>query len=279
MESPIEDGFIRPGFDLGKEDDGLQEIISFSKEALRARWDTKKGRQILRDWKASHFDRDILDSLIGRFYQHTDIRGIPLQGENMEDTDLSKVDLFGADMEKAHLRRSNLRDSWLSESNIKGAVFDWAELDQARFDNVKFDNTTSFVGVNLNAINFTLAAILQDLAINQQRIASLESAHPKFALFLRVTCDYGRSFTRFFGWATGVILFFGLLYFLIPGAISQHGILNSVYFSFVTFTTLGFGDITPVSMVAKLLVIVEVVMGYIMLGLLVAIVSRRVIGG
>jgi predicted permease len=42
---------------------------------------------------------------------------------------------------------------------------------------------------------------------------------------------------------------------------------------------LGFGDITPSSPLGMLLVILEVVIGYVMLGLLVAIISRRVIGG
>ena len=37
-------------------------------------------------------------------------------------------------------------------------------------DNVDFDNRTSFTGVNINAINFTLAALLEDLALGQARI-------------------------------------------------------------------------------------------------------------
>ncbi|MCB2187666.1 MAG: hypothetical protein KQJ78_14690 [Deltaproteobacteria bacterium] len=46
---------------------------------------------------------------------------------------------------------------------------------------------------------------------------------------------------------------------------------NGLYFSVVTFTTLGFGDITPITWVASLLVMVEVVIGYIMLGGLISI--------
>ena len=45
------------------------------------------------------------------------------------------------------------------------------------------------------------------------------------------------------------------------------------------FDVLGFGDIRPLLSIAKISVIVEVVLGYIMLGLLVAIISRKVIGG
>ena len=48
-------------------------------------------------------------------------------------------------------------------------------------------------------------------------------------------------------------------------------------FSFITFTTLGFTDISPISSIAKFLVILEVFIGYLMLGLLVAIISKKVI--
>jgi hypothetical protein len=141
-------------------------------------------------------------------------------------------------MEKTNLSKADLRNSWISESNIKGAKFDWAVMDQALLDNVDFNNKTSFVGVNLNAVNFTLAALLQDLAVTQQRIANLESTQPKLAFFLKVTCDYGRSFTRFFFWFAGTILTFGLIYSFIPKVISKIGLPESIYFSFVTFTTL-----------------------------------------
>ncbi|HHO55300.1 MAG TPA: two pore domain potassium channel family protein, partial [Trueperaceae bacterium] len=63
-----------------------------------------------------------------------------------------------------------------------------------------------------------------------------------------------------------------------PNTLSQpNNFLNSLYFSFVTFTTLGFGDISPISSIAKFLVILEVFIGYLMLGLLVTIISKKVI--
>ena len=182
METIVENFFIKPGVDLGKDDEDLPKVINLSKQQLRDRWNTPKGREIFQAWKASNFDRSVLDSLVGKYYHHTDIRGIYLTGEHLENVDLSNVDLFGANLEKTNLSKTDLRNSWISESNIKGAKFDWAAMDRALLDNVEFSNKTSFVGVNLNAVNFTLAALLQDLAITQQRIANLESTQPKLAL-------------------------------------------------------------------------------------------------
>ena len=45
------------------------------------------------------------------------------------------------------------------------------------------------------------------------------------------------------------------------------------YFSVVTFTTLGFGDCAPANIPAQLVVMTEVIFGYVMLGVLLALIS------
>jgi voltage-gated potassium channel Kch len=44
-----------------------------------------------------------------------------------------------------------------------------------------------------------------------------------------------------------------------------------LYFSVVTFTTVGYGDIVMTSTIGKLIVISEILLGYLMGGLLVGI--------
>ena len=48
------------------------------------------------------------------------------------------------------------------------------------------------------------------------------------------------------------------------------------YYSIVTFTTLGFGDVTPLTKTGQVLVTIEVVFGYLTLGLLISILANRV---
>jgi voltage-gated potassium channel Kch len=48
-----------------------------------------------------------------------------------------------------------------------------------------------------------------------------------------------------------------------------------IYFSVVTLTTLGYGDIVPSSTAAQVLCMVEVFMGYVMLGGLLSIFSNK----
>ena len=68
--------------------------------------------------------------------------------------------------------------------------------------------------------------------------------------------------------------FYRMLVLIDPAAISQplgeHSWSISLYFSFSVLTTLGFGDITPVSAYARSLVIVESVIGPMYLAILIA---------
>ena len=47
------------------------------------------------------------------------------------------------------------------------------------------------------------------------------------------------------------------------------------YYSIVTFTTLGFGDIIPKTTIAAMCVTVEVILGYVMLGGLITIFASK----
>lgn len=50
---------------------------------------------------------------------------------------------------------------------------------------------------------------------------------------------------------------------------------NAFYFSVVTFTTLGFGDVVADNASARFLVTLEVIFGYLMLGGLISIFSNK----
>lgn len=170
--------FIAPGVDLQKEDPtqraSLLMAVGFTKQDLRQRWHSPEGKRILAQWRGSRFDRAELDQLVGRYYGHTDLRGVLLMNEDLAGADLSQIDFYGSILTGADLSRANLSDSWLSESIILGTKFNWANMEGALVDNVEFDLKTDFLGVNLEKVNFNLAALLREQALNQQRIDNLK---------------------------------------------------------------------------------------------------------
>ena len=81
------------------------------------------------------------------------------------------------------------------------------------------------------------------------------------------TSDCGRSVTRWGLCTLALILAFAAAYAFVDidyGA--NRTPLSSVYFSVVTMTTLGYGDVLPTSMAAQALIVVQVLLGYTMLG-------------
>ena len=54
-----------------------------------------------------------------------------------------------------------------------------------------------------------------------------------------------------------------------------HTVLTPYYYSIVTFTTLGFGNLVPLNLSAQIAIAVEVLFGYIMLGGLISILANK----
>lgn len=277
MNSLPQDFFIRPGVDILQGDPDYATVSGLSKEELRRRWTSSEGAAILVTWITNNFDRQVLDSLVGKFYGRTDLRGVPLTRLRISNVDLSSVDFYGAVLEGTIFNYVNFTNSYFSESNIKDTFFLWTQMDGVLIDNADFNDKTSFLGVTLNAVNFNLAVLLQDLTVNKQRLNILKNKNPILAKVLEIVSDYGRSFSRFLICCLIIILIFALIYTFVPGTLSKTGFWNSLYFSTLTFATINY-DIYPLSVVGKILVLAEAGIGYLMTGLLVAILIKKTIG-
>ena len=115
-----------------------------------------------------------------------------------------------------------------------------------------------------------------------------------FAALQRTLFGFGESFRRVVGWSGSIILIFSFLY-LAGGLIRpvQSGgelglpvvwtrlpadpsvIWESVYYSTLTFTALGFGDFRPVGALGQALTIVETAVGALLFALIVFVLGRR----
>ncbi|MDD5599681.1 MAG: ion channel [Victivallaceae bacterium] len=80
-------------------------------------------------------------------------------------------------------------------------------------------------------------------------------------------------------WAISVVLIYAFIYYwgkLVSVSYQKAiSIIDCLYFSAITFTTLGFGDIVPNSSCGKVVVITEVFLGYVFLGLLLSLMSKK----
>jgi hypothetical protein len=82
---------------------------------------------------------------------------------------------------------------------------------------------------------------------------------------------------RWLAWVVLISVLFGFLYQLttVDYGPYRSGI-SPWYFSVVTLTTLGYGDAFPASTGAKILAVMEVGIGYVMLGGLLSIFANKI---
>jgi hypothetical protein len=149
--------------------------------------------------------------------------------------------------------------------------------------------------------------------IDMQFIQQFEKRHPFIAFFWWISSECGRNLTLWVVWSILIALIFGFVYAKHPSDFGLSGMEGTTtirnvidknseicrftetstdingnqthfrkpsgftpyYFSIVTFTTLGFGDVIPLSKKAEIWLACEVILGYIMLGGLISILANK----
>lgn len=116
---------------------------------------------------------------------------------------------------------------------------------------------------------------------DEQFIAQVRVSSPIWHFFWSVTSDNGRSFWRFLFWCLAIVMFYSSIFTVAGARWFDHTELwtwiTPVYYSLVTFSTLGFGDVHPrlSTALGQFVVMTEVILGYLSLGGLVAIFTNK----
>mgnify|MGYP001818093408 FL=1 len=232
-------------------------------------------------------------NLSGADLSSTDCRNADLRG-----VDLSNANLSGADLRGADLTRADLSATDLTYANVTGAKFHFARFGDANVTHIKYGNYRDMVGNYLGARgvdqSFGSALFVRD-AKDQDYIdtfyQSLQDLPPgtlktiELLLFRGwALIDHGRSLIKVALYATIIAMLYGLVYLadmtfgweIMDYSNSAQTWFTPFYYSVVTYTTLGYGDVTANSLFGEMLVISEVIVGYFTLGLLLAILANTI---
>ena len=117
----------------------------------------------------------------------------------------------------------------------------------------------------------------------QRRVLFFQRRYGSAVLYWlwKFTSDYGESLGRWASMCFCVLLLFGLGYDIFgvvgSGNVSDKslGVIDYFYFSVVTFSTLGYGDLHPIGMLGKSLACLEVFLGLGMFGVLLSFIGSR----
>jgi hypothetical protein len=208
------------------------------------------------------------------------LTGATLRNANLGCSKLRGARLREANAEGADLRSADLRDAEMSLCSVRGAVFNDADLRGARLRAISGFQGALWYGADIRDINFAGAYRLRRHIVDEDYLKELREAGPVQRAFYNVwwlTSDCGRSLVRWCGVILAIAAIFTLAFSITGVRLGHHesGALTYFYYSFVTLTTLGYGDIVPDSPTAQVLVILEVCSGYLMLGGLISIFANK----
>jgi uncharacterized protein YjbI with pentapeptide repeats len=214
------------------------------------------------------------------------LRDASLTKADLSDADLRHSDLTGVRLRESVLRNADLTVSCLkggdlSRCDLTGAIFNNADLRDARLRQITGYKKAQWYGVDIRDVNFAGAYMLRRFIVDENYLKEFRDASPLNGFIYRVwlmTSNCGRSLPRWFLWILLIVAVFGGLYSLAwSGMDSRSDVswLSPFYYSVVTITTLGYGDVVPVSTLTRLLAICEVFIGYVMLGGLLSIFNNK----
>ena len=184
-----------------------------------------------------------------------------------------------ATLRGASLTKAECAEADLSGADVTGATLDGACLRAASLTGVRGFKRARWIGVDLRDIDFTGAYLCRRFINDQNFIEEFRSQSRWTQLLYRLwslTSDCGRSVTRWAACTAAIVLAFASLYTTVGISYGAHETwLSPLYFSVVTMTTLGYGDVLPSSVMGQVVAMCQVITGYVMLGGLLSIFSSK----
>jgi hypothetical protein len=230
------------------------------------------------------------------------LSGADLTHANLRDANLSDAQLWVADLTNANLRHAILANADLMSGTLKGAKLVGtdltganlveADLSGAQAASVKYDRKRM-----RNRYRGALVAtmdgdpIFKRDAQDQVYLDAMEECtrrSPWKRVLFRLwgITDFGRDLGSVGVFALAVVFLFGCIYLADYAYLKQlfhfrdvslgATALTPFYYSVVTFTTLGFGDVYPKHWLGEVIVMTEVILGYLSLGLLISVLENVV---
>lgn len=202
-----------------------------------------------------------------------------LRGSDLRCADLRRARLCASNLNNVDITRADLREAELDDSDVAGASFNGADLRGARLPRLQNFEQASWLEVDIRETDFRGAYTLRRLVIDENYLHEFRSRGKHFETFYhvwRITSDCGRSFWRWAAWTGGVVCLFAAGFqFVAVDYGDYETALSPLYYSVVTLTTLGYGDVLPASGAAQALAMLEACVGYVVLGGLISILGNK----
>ena len=227
-----------------------------------------------------------------------------LRTADFVNADLIKCEMRGAKFELGDLRGARLLEVNLENADLRSIQIESASVLRSlvyRLGLKGIPRVTRIANVRIESSR--IEPLEKRYVDDQNYISSFRKRHPLTYLLWNITTRCGQSLLRWALLSLLLVMLFGFIYSKpkapqwLPS--SLHSLFTSIapeldfgkfasagdgarsfapyYFSVVTFSTLGFGDVSPVNLAGQIFVSLEVVLGYVMLGGLISIFTDKLV--
>ncbi|MBL68035.1 MAG: hypothetical protein CMO74_06225 [Verrucomicrobiales bacterium] len=200
--------------------------------------------------------------------------------------------LLEGNLVKTDFTQANLTNADLCETDIEGANFRYTKLRGVQLRDVRNYTAANWIGADVRDVDFTGAYLVRRHIIDENYLHEFrhQSRVSRVVYFFwKWTSDCGRSMTRWGLFLAINALLFAFVYWamdnwMLPAGVDSHlkglaalqgDLLPYIYYSVVTFTTLGYGDVSPVTTAGQAVLIVHIAIGYLGLGALLSILANK----
>jgi len=214
---------------------------------------------------------------------------------HLEQVTLTRANLSGSDFRASNLHGTRIRDANLTNAifihayleecefagtSVKGADFGNADLKGASLKGLKDYQKANWIGADVRNVDFHGAYLIRRFIMDQNYLDEFRNqskTHEFIYKIWLITSDCGRSFIRCAIFVGSFIFLFAVLYSFVPMDWGVHAdsFFAPLYFSVITITTLGYGDITPTTILGEILSVIEVTIGYCSLGGLLSLFATK----
>lgn len=267
------------------------------------------GRSYL-DLRGIRMEQTQLD---GAVIRHANLRWASLRDVGLKGTQFIECNLSHASFFECYFRRTEFRHCNIVNARFERSEFSHASIEDCRLDFASFrecEITLQTVRFREDADPHVQARVCRNLKLNAMsmghfadagELTFMEKTYERHQLyrhafggqhetlgariealrawlvsvFLSALWGYGEKPRRItLAMAVGIFFFGALQYWLdgIPGS----GFWGHVYFSGITFLTIGYGDLVPVAAVPRALAVIEGVVGITVLGMLIASWTKKI---
>ena len=233
-------------------------------------------------------------SMYGINLEGTNLFKTIFEGANLKSANLQNCNMLGADFSNAKLNNVNWGNSYkvinekqAEEAHLKGEN----QLSKEKYKEAEDIYRTLKISLQTQTLGDDVSKFFEREMICKRKQMPLLSPFRLLSKIAYVTTGYGEKIGNIFYTIIGIIITCACL-FGFAGVSYQNHVLgffgdidyfgnmmnvigNLIYFSVVVFSTVGFGDIAPINLMGKSIVVFEGLIGSHILSILIIAIYRK----